>query len=205
MDIAGHQFYPPAKSMMRASCGDSSVDPAPTWVIQMKQLLIVIGAILLLACAGSQTGVADAPPKPNKKLLKGTWQVSAIRFVGDKGLYKANLFEKADSACFNGSEWVFIPNNGAGKFSIVSSASQCQVSSSRIHWSFYKSDDASYQFQFKYVDEKGKPLAEGNRGYRSGIDELNETTMVMRVASSYQGNPFDVVMTFTKMSDDITL
>jgi hypothetical protein len=57
----------------------------------------------------------------------------------------------------------------------------------------------------KYVDEKNKPLDEANRGYRSNIDELNESTMIMRVATTYEGNPFDVVMTFTKTSDDITL
>jgi hypothetical protein len=169
----------------------------------MKTLIVLTLSILLLACATANS--ADAAPKPKKKLLKGSWDVTDIRFVGDKGLYKATLFELADSPCFKGSAWVFIPNNGSGKFSISSTASQCQPSSNRIHWSFYESADGVYQFQFKYVDEKGKPLDAGNRGYRATIDDLNESVMVLRVATTYQGNPFDVVMTFTKTSDDITL
>jgi hypothetical protein len=171
----------------------------------MKKLLIVALAMCLTACAAMNSGSGDVPPKPNKKLLKGTWQVTDIRFVGDQGLYKAELFNMADSPCFRGSEWVFIPNNGSGRFSISSTASQCRPSSNRIHWSFYEPSEGVYQFQFKYVDAKGKPLDADNRGYRSNIDELNQGMMTMRVASTYQGNPFDVVMTFTKVSENINL
>jgi hypothetical protein len=172
----------------------------------MKKLLYLTLALLVMSCGSTKSSGGEAvAAKPSKKLLKGTWQVTDIRFVGDKGLYKANLFDIADSPCFKGSEWVFIPNNGSGKFTINSSASQCESSVNRIHWSFYDSGDGVYQFQMKYVDEKNKPLDEANRGYRSNIDELNESTMIMRVATTYEGNPFDVVMTFTKTSDDITL
>jgi hypothetical protein len=157
--------------------------------------------MVLVACASSGSGEA---PKPSKKMLKGTWQVSDIRFVGDKGLYKANLFEAADSACFKGSQWVFIPNNGSGKYTLNSTASQCAPATNRIHWSFFEPGDGSVQFQMKYLDEAGKTVA-GGRGYRANIDELNSSVMVMRVPSTYQGNPFDVLMTFNKVSDDITL
>lgn len=172
----------------------------------MKKLLYIILALLVMSCSSTKSSSGgEVAAKPNKKLLKGTWQVTNIRFVGDKGLYKADLFDLADSPCFKGSEWVFIPNNGSGKFTISSSASQCTPSVSRIHWSFYDSGDGVYQFQMKYVDEKNKPLDAANRGYRSNIDDLNDSTMIMRVATTYEGNPFDVVMTFAKVSDDITL
>jgi hypothetical protein len=140
----------------------------------------------------------------SKKTLKGTWQVTNIRFVGDKGLYKANMFDIADSACFNGSEWVFIPNNGSGKFTINNSA-HCEALATRIHWSFFEPGDGTYQFQFKYVDEKNKPIDSANRGYRSTIDHLEANTMTMRVATTYEGNPFDVIMTFTKISEDFAI
>lgn len=172
----------------------------------MKKLIYLTLALLVMSCSSTKSTSGEAvAEKPSKKLLKGTWQVTDIRFVGDKGLYKANLFDLADSPCFKGSEWVFIPNNGSGKFTINSAASQCESTVNRIHWSFYDSGDGSYQFQMKYVDEKNKPLDAANRGYRSNIDELNESTMIMRVATTYEGNPFDVVMTFSKTSDDITL
>lgn len=168
----------------------------------MRKLLPLYVAILMLsACSSTQTTTAE---KPSKKTLKGTWKITNIRFVGEQGLYKANLFDMADSACFKESEWVFIPNNGSGKFSI-NQGSQCEAVTTRIHWSFYEPGDGTYQFQFKYVDEKNKPVDTANRGYRSDIDTLEDNAMVMRVKSSYDGKEFDVILTFAKVSDDFSL
>ena len=161
-------------------------------------------AFLVISCGSTKSDTSSSTPKLSKKTLKGTWEVTNIRFVGDKGLYKANLFDLADSPCFKGSQWVFIPNNGSGKFTLNSSA-RCEASMNRIHWSFFEPGDGSYQFQFKYVDEKNKPLDMANRGYRSNIDNLSENSMEMRVETTYEGNPFDVIMTFTKVSEDFSL
>lgn len=171
----------------------------------MKKIIYLSLVFLIISCGSSSSTSSDTgSTKISKKTLKGTWEVTNIRFVGDKGLYKANLFDLADSPCFKGSQWVFIPNNGSGKFDINAS-SHCGASTNRIHWSFYEPGDGTYQFQFKYVDEKNKPLDAANRGYRSNIDSLTENTMEMRVATTYEGNPFDVVMTFTKVSEDFAL
>ena len=168
----------------------------------MKKLLFFSFVILFMTSCGSTQSNTEA--KPSKKTLKGTWKVTNIRFVGEKGLYKANLFDMADSACFKESEWVFIPNNGSGKYTLLA-GSQCEAVTTRIHWSFYEPGDGTYQFQFKYVDEKNKPVDSANRGYRSTLDSLEESTMSMRVQSTYEGNEFDVVLTFTKISEDFTL
>ena len=80
---------------------------------------IVAALLLSLVGCASMGGGSSGAQKPSKKMLKGTWQVTNIRFVGHQGLYKADLFDVADSACFKGSEWVFIPNNGAGRFSLT--------------------------------------------------------------------------------------
>jgi hypothetical protein len=170
----------------------------------MKKLLFLsLFSLLLLSCGSTKTETAA---KPSKKTLKGTWQVTNIRFVGEQGLYKATMFDIADSPCFKDSEWVFIPNNGSGKFSLTGAGgSQCEALTTRIHWSFYEPGDGSYQFQFKYVDDKNKPVDAANRGYRSNIDKLEPNTMDMRVQVTYDGKPFDVVMTFAKISEDFTL
>jgi len=170
----------------------------------MKKLLYIILTLSILSCGTSKSSSDEGIIKISKKTLKGTWEVTNIRFVGDKGLYKANLFDMADSPCFKGSKWVFIPNNGSGKYSINSSA-YCEPVATRIHWSLYEPGDGTYQFQFKYVDEKNKPIDSANRGYRSSIDQLEENNMIMRVSTTYEGNPFDVVMTFTKVSEDFAL
>jgi hypothetical protein len=168
-----------------------------------KTIYILTFVFLLISCSSSKT-TGDGTPELSKKMLKGTWEVTNIRFVGEKGIYKSNLFDIADSACFKGSEWVFIPNNGSGKFTINSS-SNCETSVNRIHWSFYEPGDGSYQFQFKFVDDKNKPLDAANRGYRANIEHFADGMMEMHVATTYEGNPFVVVMTFSIISDDITL
>jgi hypothetical protein len=169
----------------------------------MKKLFYFSFMILFLSACGS-TQSSSTSAKPSKKTLKGTWKVTNIRFVGQEGLYKAKLFDMADSACFKESEWVFIPNNGTGKYSI-NQGSQCEAVTPRILWSFYEPGDGTYQFQFKYVDEKNKPIDPANRGYRSNIDTLEASTMTMRVTTTQDGNEFDVVLTFTKISEDFAL
>jgi hypothetical protein len=168
----------------------------------MKKLLLLSFILLFLSSCSSTQSSSEA--KPSKKTLKGTWKITNIRFVGEEGLYKANLFDMADSACFKNSEWVFIPNNGSGKYTINESA-HCEPVATRIHWSFYEPGDGSYQFQFKYVDEKNKPIDAANRGYRSNIDSLEENTMTMRVVTTQEGKEFDVVLTFNKISEDYAI
>ena len=168
----------------------------------MKKLLLLSFILLFLSSCSSTQSSSEA--KPSKKTLKGTWKITNIRFVGEEGLFKANLFDMADSACFKNNEWVFIPNNGSGKYTINESA-HCEPVATRIHWSFYEPGDGSYQFQFKYVDEKNKPIDAANRGYRSNIDSLEENTMTMRVVTTQEGKEFDVVLTFAKISEDYAI
>ena len=170
----------------------------------MKKTTFFLTFTLLLFLLSSFKTIEENPVKSKKKLLKGTWEVTNIKFVGDKGLYKANLFGVADSPCFNGSQWIFIPNNGSGKFTVNSSA-HCEASTHRIHWSYAESDDGTAVMQFKYVDEKNKPIDAANRGYKLQIDQLDAAAMEIRIATTYEGNPFDVVMTFSKVSEDISL
>jgi hypothetical protein len=169
----------------------------------MKNIIYLLVAALFFSCSASKSGGATTE-KMNKRTLKGTWEVSDIRFVGEEGLYKANLFGLADSPCFKGSDWVFIPNNGTGKFTIEPSSS-CTAGSHRILWSFNETGYGSTQFQFKYVDEKNKPISGDKSGYRAKIDALTPSNMVLRVKSNYQGTPFDVILTMDKTSEDYTL
>lgn len=169
----------------------------------MKNLVSVLLIMFLVACAG--TGGSSGPAKPSKKMLKGTWEVSDIRFVGEAGLYKANLFELADSSCFKGSDWIFIPNNSKGRVSLDVTSSLCSPASHYIRWSFYEPGDGTVTFQLKHADAKGNPTDPSGRGYRANIDQLNGSVMVLRVPTSYQGSAFDVLLTFNRVSDSITM
>lgn len=167
----------------------------------MKNLIYMVLAVLIVSCSGSKSASSD---KMSERTLKGTWELNNIRFVGEEGLYKADLFGLADSPCFKGSDWVFIPNNNTGKFTLEGS-DRCEAGSHRIIWSFRDMGDGNTQFQFKYVDSKNKPIDGKYTGYRANIDVLTSTNMVLRVKSNYQGSAFDIVLTMDKTSDDITL
>lgn len=168
----------------------------------MKQLISTLLCVLIFSCSASKS--ATGASKPNKTDLKGTWEVTNIRFVGEEGLYKADIFDTADSACFKNSEWVFIPNNGTGKFTL-NETNNCDLMTQRILWSFFEASDGTYDFQFKMVNEKNKPLSDTKSGYRMRITDLSVSNMETRVKTTQQGNPFEVVLTFQKISDDISL
>jgi hypothetical protein len=141
--------------------------------------------------------------KPDKKTLKGTWEVADIRFIGEAGIYKAKLFDMADSPCFKGSQWIFIPNNGTGKVTLYA-ANNCSPITQRILWSFFESGE-DLQFQFKMVNEKNKPISEDGVGYRMLLKDLSLSEMETRIQISEGGKPFEVVLTFQKVSEKITL
>lgn len=163
----------------------------------------VIGAFLILwlvGCGAFKSG----SELPGKRSLKGTWLVNDINFIGEEGIYKAFLFDAADSACFKGSEWVFVPNNATGKFTTNVSNSTCSTFSYRIIWSFFESG-SSKSFQFKYADEKNRPQTKDKTGYRATISDLSETSMTITVPSTYEGKTFNIVMKFNKISDNVKL
>jgi hypothetical protein len=166
----------------------------------MKKILFLFSVLLLFSCGARKV----ANGIPGKKTLKGTWTVNNVEFYGNEGTYKAFMFNYADSSCFKNSDWMFIPNNGSGKFTTAASNSQCDISTSRIHWSYFDTDSNRY-IQFKFVDNKNRPTDAANRGYRLKIKSLTETTMTAEVDVTTDGNPFTVVLNFSKTSDNVKL
>lgn len=159
--------------------------------------------ISLMGCSSSREVTGETTFK--ERDLKGTWEVINIRFVGKDGLYTADLLDVADSRCFKGSEWVFIPNNNTGRFTLPA-GSLCPEQSHRIRWSFFKNDAGSSDFQFKYVDERNRDLSKSKSGYRLKIAQLNVPNMELRINTQDENrNPFEVVLTFARISDDINL
>lgn len=65
----------------------------------MRLVAYILLGFLFISCGPAKSSNSS----PGKRTLKGTWQITNIRFVGENGLYKAQLLDLADSACFNGS------------------------------------------------------------------------------------------------------
>lgn len=163
--------------------------------------LFILG-VLLVSCKSAKVAEESSP---NKRDLKGTWEITDIRFIGEEGLYKAKILDVADTRCFRGSQWVFIPNNGTGRFTLTPS-DRCPQSSHRILWSFFNNPDKTTDFQFKYVDDKNRRLSESKSGYRLMIADLNPQQMELRIPTlDQQGNPFEIVLLYSKLSDEINL
>jgi len=167
----------------------------------MKKFVTISLIFLILVGCGS---TKDLNGIPGKKTLKGEWQVDDIEFFGAEGTYKSYLFDIADSYCFNNSVWMFIPNNYTGKFTLTSNSSNCESTTARIRWSYYDSDEER-SIQFKYTDNKNKSIDPNNRGYRMKVKSLNQTNMKIELDLEHQGSPFSVVMSFTKISDNVVL
>ena len=171
----------------------------------MKNTIYLFIALIAMSCSATKAGGgAETAQKKGKKLLKGTWTVSDIRFVGEAGLYKADLFGVADSPCFKGGEWLFIPNNGTGRFSI-NGTERCTESTNRILWSYVDDKDGTGKIQFKFVDEKNKPLSSDKTGYSISVESISETNAEFRVKTEYDGQPFDVVISLNKTSKEVKL
>lgn len=168
----------------------------------MKKLLLILFLPLLLVSCSSTQSTSEAGP--SKKTMKGTWEVVSVELIGNGVSQSPDLFNMAEASCFKNSKWVFVPNNGSGKYSIDSRA-ECEPVATRIHWSFYEPGDGSYQFQFKYVDENNKPIDSTNRGYSAKLSYVSTTEMNMRVTVVQNGESVDVLLGFRKISDELTV
>lgn len=90
----------------------------------MKKLIIstLAGAALVVSCKTANTtgpfakGAAAQAQRAEFLKMKGTWQITSVDY--NKG-YKVKPFnEGADAQCFVGSQWVLIPNNYTGSYTL---------------------------------------------------------------------------------------
>lgn len=103
-----------------------------------KFLLVLSLSVILLACKSSNQAASVTSAKTDRnsqKEIKGNWQITSVSFPGSDYL-KVNSFQIADSKCFIGSTWNFIPNNNKGSMSL--NQSDCPSFSSPIVWSINK-------------------------------------------------------------------
>ena len=91
---------------------------------------------------------------------------------------------------------------------VISGAGAAAVSCTRLYKAFGARGENIVMLDSKGVirsdrEELSKEKAEFATDRK--IDTLEESTMIMRVASTYDGKPFDVVLSFNKVSEDFSL
>lgn len=81
--------------------------------------------------------------------IKGNWKITNVSYPGSDYI-KVTSFDIADTKCFIGSTWSFIPNNNKGNMALTSG--NCPAFNTPIEWYINKEG----QFVLKFVEAKMK-------------------------------------------------
>ncbi len=123
-----------------------------------KLLLLLVLPCLILSCKSSAPSAGPSPKldRNSQSGIKGNWQITSVSYPGSD-YFKVNSFQIADSKCFIGSTWNFIPNNNKGSMSL--GKADCPAFSSQIVWSI----DQQGLFGLKIVNPgvKAKTVTQG--------------------------------------------
>ncbi|MCW3089028.1 MAG: lipocalin-like domain protein [Ferruginibacter sp.] len=152
-------------------------------------LVIMMG--LFTACSVTKEG------RSIKKSINGNWSLQTINTEGISGKFTAKVFNEADFNCFIGSSWNFISNNGTGSYTLVGGSTGCSTLERSIRWTVYEPKDGPKEFQFKRLDEKRNPM-DDNNGFRLNVSMLDDNTMQLKSAITFEGKPGNIVYNFVK-------
>ena len=156
----------------------------------MKKIALILITLSLMACGGSKT------IRASKKVIKGDWTLNKITY-NQSGLYKITLLNDVSKACFENSNWKFIPNNNTGVYTI--NDSECETGDRNFIFTIQEVDEVTglYDFLLKPTDTKGKSIT--NKGFRLKLTSLSDTSMQWEQTISVEGKPFVINMNFTKL------
>lgn len=159
-----------------------------------KILLLLLLPVLIFACKSSSTTTNLSPKsdRPTQSGIKGNWQITNVSFPGSNYL-KVNSFQIADSKCFIGSTWNFIPNNNKGNMSL--NQSDCPSFSSPIVWSI----DKNGKFGLKIVEAGIKSKAV-TQGYLLRIANKTETSFQLIDIINVEGQEKEIIYQFEKIN-----
>ena len=146
-------------------------------------------------------GVSCNPPKvvqDSYKVMKGYWVLDEVSYEAE-GKYNITLFNDASAACFEGSNWRFIPNNNTATYTIENG--NCPTGERNFVFTIVEIDPASglYDFIIKPTNEKGKSA--DNAGFRVQLAQLGENSMRWEQTVSLDGSPFKINMNFSKIQE----
>ena len=150
--------------------------------------------VILFSCKSKSPSVSGTSKldRTAQSGIKGNWQIKDISFAGSD-FFKVISFEIADSKCFIGSTWNFIPNNNEGTMSLNSTG--CPSFSSPIVWSINKEGT----FMLKIV-EAGLKSKKVTQGYLLKFANQTETSFQLIDAINVGGEMKDIVYQFEKMN-----
>ena len=155
-------------------------------------LCLLMSIIILASCSSSKQA------RNYSSTINGNWTLQSVSTEGISGKIKAQLFNEANSACFNGSSWKFNNDNNLGSYTINQNSNDCASSTRIIRWSIYEPAGQPKSLQFKRLDNKKNEIDENKGGFRFVIVEINKTAMTLRSELTFEGKPAAFVYNFTR-------
>lgn len=166
----------------------------------MKKLIIstLAGAALVVSCktagtatTGTSKGAVAQAQRAEFLKMKGTWQITSVDY--DKG-YKVKPFnEGADAQCFVGSQWVLIPNNYTGSYTI-NGGSGCPSVIQPIKFEVVNGNE----FKFKKITD-GTKAKENVTGYSLTLADQSADHFTLQQNVPANGEIVKVLYNFQKI------
>jgi hypothetical protein len=160
----------------------------------MKKIAaLIILVSIVLSCGTPKTVIQS------KKVIKGDWVLNEVSY-SESGTYNVSLLSDVSKECFEGSTWHFVPNNFTGKYNI--SGSDCSSGERFFRFNIQEVDAETglYAFLLKPTNERYKS-DEYNRGFKLKLAQLSDESMMWSQTLSVDGNPFTILMKFSKVDN----
>jgi hypothetical protein len=153
----------------------------------MKKIIYTLLMVtLLVSCKTADSSKLDSK---TTHALRGNYTISSVTFEGNN-MFKINVFEIADSKCFEGSTWNFIANNNKGSMAL--NAAGCPSFESKITWFINKEGN----FVLKILDDnKARKVTDG---YVLGLKNVTDNGFQLVESIRVGGKMTDLVYQFNK-------
>ena len=157
----------------------------------MKKLILLFAfAVLLFSCKPKEVVTSKKTDYKTEAGLKGNWTITSVTFPGSDYI-KVNSFQIADSKCFVGSNWKFVPNNDTGEMLLTKT--DCPSFSSPIQW--YINKDQQFVLKILNAGVKAKKVREG---YILRLAAQTEDSFQLIDKIDVGGTMTDVIYQFSK-------
>lgn len=157
----------------------------------MKYVVFIVFAAVLTSCGAAY----DA--NQAEKGLKGNWVLEYVSFPDSSGFFDVKLFNLADVACFENSQWRFIPNNSSGTFTL--DGNNCDKTEQQFTWYIDSETANSPNPELLLKLTTGQKARTVNQGSRIKIKSLLAERMVWEENVMFKGNAIQLQMTFIKL------
>lgn len=156
----------------------------------MKKLVVLL-VLTLVFFSCKTSSVTNTQLNKNAQIqIKGTWRLNSVTFPRANAI-TITSFDIADSKCFAGSVWNFIPNNNKGSMSL--NAANCPAYSSAISWFINKNGE----FVLKFLNAASRS-EKVRQGFVLQIRNQTATSFQLVETVVFEGQILNVVYEFYK-------